>query len=304
MSARSVNCNLNHNQFCFVCARYLFSLNVRSVDTVAFLKGYKDRFRIDASARNKLWSPDFCCGSCYNTMIDSKRKNNFESPVIWNEPQNHPNDCFFCKSKVSDGGNIRKAGSVTYPTGTSVILAVQKASPTDGARSVSPAAVDFSNIPRFVDDRSRSPTERARSISPAVVDFSNIPRFVDDPMDFGEPSTASTIFNEPMPSTSLQAHAQEQAEAGANPAVPHVEPTDDVLSGVSMLTTSSHSVWTPPKYHRDLQPPKPTVKSPKLTQAVLNDMVRGLSLPKDAAELLASRQKQLLKEFQPTISNG
>lgn len=272
MSATSENCKVDHDLFCFVCGRYMFNLVTKSIEGTVFSDGYKDKFGLDASQRNVLWSPKRCCGNCYSAVVIRDRSTKYANPTIWNEPQNHPSDCFFCKFKFEKkGANARKTGSVQYPKGTSVVMATLKTTTPaipETTRSVSPP-----NQPRPLEAGSEE------------MDSQNIAMFEDDP-----PQQAMDI-NDAQPSTS---HEEQADTARAS-----VQTVDTARA--SIQTVDSHDFWQPPRYYPEF---RPQYISPKLTQTILNDNVRDLNLPKLFAELYASRQVQLLKQFTPNVVKG
>ena len=68
--------------------------------------------------QDKSWAPHMVCISCVGGLKkwkDGKSKNfKFGVPMLWSEPQNHPNDCYFCIAKMK-GFNGHKKKMWHYP---------------------------------------------------------------------------------------------------------------------------------------------------------------------------------------------
>lgn len=220
------NCTNKHDKFCFVCGDYLFNSKVRSISSDFFVKSYKEIFKIDPNNRNIEWSPSVCCMNCNRRLLDKQKTCKYSSPMLWNEPVNHPIDCYFCNTEVPFGmTKYRGASLVVYPNVNSVVKPVLAAG------------------------------VRAQDTSDHEDDAEN--EFSTEPNDDIEMGNAD-------------------------------EPTSEVYTEeISVLnpptsTVSSGSEFLPPNTAKK-------IKILHLTQPILNDIVRDLDLPKDKAELLASR---------------
>ena len=67
--------------------------------------------------QDKHWAPHIVCRPCVETLrawTHGKKKMRFGIPMVWHEPQNHLNDCYFCIVKLS-GTNAKKKHCITYP---------------------------------------------------------------------------------------------------------------------------------------------------------------------------------------------
>lgn len=275
-----LQCIHHPNLFCFVCAQYLYNkFAINNIDRAEnFLKAYKAKFNLDATTRNVIWSPNKCCGKCYVGLTNSDREIKLSSPAIWNVPSNHPADCFFCNFELKLGARKNEPQTVTRET--SVAMPV-----------VNPNAAFF-----IVDDHEQSPEEwqsEEATVSPQVFNpdtlkvYESLEEVVpDELMDLDEPTFES--------SGAYMLRPRDQNVAGTSREV-------DLSSEFTHFTRTSISDWQEQQPEKKSHEPKPPVK---LTQFVLNDIVRDLGLSKDAAQLLASRQVQLMKEFCPEISKG
>lgn len=174
-----------------------------------------------------------CCTNCSRRLNDKQKTCKYSSPMLWNEPVNHPVDCYFCNTEVPFGmTKYRGASLVVYPNVNSVIKPVLAA----GVR-----AQDTSD---HEDD--------AENADDAENEFATEPNDDIEMENVDEPPISEVYTGE---------------TSALNP------PTSTVSSGSEFLPPN-----TPKK-----------IKTLHLTQPILNDIVRDLDLPKDKAELLASR---------------
>lgn len=118
-----INCIKNHDDFCFVCGNFIFmqknrpdqkAVKTYSVDGPKFVEAYKNHFNRDPLERNVEWSPKVVCPTCYSKLTVRTSRINIESPMEWLVPEDHPNDCYFCKTIVPLGTNKRKMDQITY----------------------------------------------------------------------------------------------------------------------------------------------------------------------------------------------
>lgn len=86
-----------------------------AINAPKFIEGYKKHFNRDPLQRNENWSPKVSCISCYKKLTKPNSTTiNILSPMEWNEPVNHPNDCYFCKIEVPIGINKMKREMIGY----------------------------------------------------------------------------------------------------------------------------------------------------------------------------------------------
>ena len=82
-------------------------------------KTYFDHFQIEMKALDKPWVPNIVCKVCSEHLrqwtVGKHHHLKFSAPMIWAEPKNHFNDCYFCAVELH-GINKRK---MTYPDLTS-----------------------------------------------------------------------------------------------------------------------------------------------------------------------------------------
>ena len=78
--------------------------------------------------QDKEWSPHIVCQKCFMNLNNWSR-NKLESlpfgiPMIWREPTNHIDDCYFCMVKTL-GFNQKNKSRIQYPSIPSAIRPVQ-----------------------------------------------------------------------------------------------------------------------------------------------------------------------------------
>lgn len=122
MSSVQVNCNVDHNEFCFVCGFWFSCEKKRIISTHKFMEAYKKQFNCDVADRNVQWSPSVCCNNCHRRLQDEQKPIKYSSPVIWSEPKNHPEDCYFCKTVIPVGRNKNRPRWVKYPDPSTVSI--------------------------------------------------------------------------------------------------------------------------------------------------------------------------------------
>ena len=123
MASRS--CVNDPNSFCFVCGEYTFKQNRRDIDA-NISKWYYSYFRMKLGDQDKPWAPHIVCQRCKNDMFkwskNQKKSLRFGIPMIWREPTNHSEDCYFCLVDVY-GYNHKNRNKIVYPS--SLITAIR-----------------------------------------------------------------------------------------------------------------------------------------------------------------------------------
>ncbi|GFX80346.1 uncharacterized protein TNCV_3930991 [Trichonephila clavipes] len=69
--------------------------------------------------QDKSWAPHVVCSVCVEELrqwFKGKKKSfHFAVPMIWREPKNHRDDCYFCSCSVQ-GFNLKNREDISYPT--------------------------------------------------------------------------------------------------------------------------------------------------------------------------------------------
>lgn len=116
-SSRRV-CINDRNSFCFICGEYMFQENRLNV-TSFVNEAYKNYFGHPMEMKNKPWIPQKVCKTCveFLRLWTNKKRNKFryETAMIWIEPVNHHDDCYFCMVKIT-GINRKNRGKWEYPS--------------------------------------------------------------------------------------------------------------------------------------------------------------------------------------------
>ncbi|GFT77789.1 uncharacterized protein TNCV_8051 [Trichonephila clavipes] len=82
-------------------------------------KVYFAYFGIKLGDQDKSWAPHVVCSVCVEELrqwFQGKKKSfHFAVPMIWREPKNHSDDCYFCSGSVQ-GFNLKNMKGISYPT--------------------------------------------------------------------------------------------------------------------------------------------------------------------------------------------
>ncbi|EFA13536.1 hypothetical protein TcasGA2_TC005054 [Tribolium castaneum] len=114
MSSSRRSCLNNPNSFCYVCGEYTLK-KFRKPISEFVQNAYFAYFNLEIKDIDKTWTPNNVCKMCTEHLrqwINGQRSHlKCSVPMIWKEPKNHYNDCYFCLVKVH-GINPKK---MTYP---------------------------------------------------------------------------------------------------------------------------------------------------------------------------------------------
>lgn len=118
----SVQCNNDHDDFCYMCGHYVFhmkrqtTIRVRryKVDAPKLVEEYRKTFNQDSLQRSEDWSPSEVCLKCYHELTVPGRPKRILAPMEWIEPENHPHDRFFCRTVIPIGINKRRKDLIQY----------------------------------------------------------------------------------------------------------------------------------------------------------------------------------------------
>lgn len=104
MSSSRRSC-INHSDvFCYICGEYTFKENRKSV-TDFIKRAYHGYFGIRLGDQEKSWAPHIVCKTCTEHLrqwTTGKRKSlKFGIPMVWREPTNHIDDCYFCLVNIT-----------------------------------------------------------------------------------------------------------------------------------------------------------------------------------------------------------
>ena len=92
------------NSFCYICGEFVIKKNQRNI-TEFVKKVYFSYFKIKLGDQQKSWAPHKVCYVCVEDLRKWSKKEKkafrFSIPMIWKEPKNHSDDCYFCSIDVT-----------------------------------------------------------------------------------------------------------------------------------------------------------------------------------------------------------
>lgn len=80
-------------------------------------------FNVRLGDQDKSWAPHKVQAQCGQWSKGTRKNLAFGIPIIWREPKNHVDDCYFCLVKTS-GYNKKNNHKITYPSLDSAIRPV------------------------------------------------------------------------------------------------------------------------------------------------------------------------------------
>ena len=104
MSTKRRQYRNNPDVFCYICGEYMMAkhrFNVRDFTK----RAYETYFGMKLGIQGKSWAPHKVCKHCTETLQVSLMRSG--APMVWREPKNHHDDCYFCIVDMS-GWNQRK----------------------------------------------------------------------------------------------------------------------------------------------------------------------------------------------------
>lgn len=115
MSSSRRKCRYNPDIFCYICGVYITTKQTRNITD--FVKEvYTAYFGLQIEKLDKSWVPHKVCKSCVESLRLWKKGErsglDFGIPMIWMEPKNHFDDCYFC---VVDVKGFNRNKTWKYP---------------------------------------------------------------------------------------------------------------------------------------------------------------------------------------------
>lgn len=124
MSSRG--CKNSANSFCYICGKFVIKKHQRNI-TDFVEKVYLAYFGTKLGDQDKSWAPHKVCYVCVEDLRKWSKKEKkhfkFAVPMIWREPRNHSDDCYFCSVDIS-GHNSKNKKVISYPNLPSAIQPV------------------------------------------------------------------------------------------------------------------------------------------------------------------------------------
>ena len=155
-SKRRKCCN-DPDIFCYICG--CFTLPPQRCNTNSFIKKiYLAYFGVPLGDQDKSWVPHQVCTTCVKTLRSwSQGKNaklKFGVPMVWREPKNHVDDCYFCLINVK-GFNKKNKQHLQYPNIHSAMRPIPHSDKV-------PVPI-FTKLPDIDEDQLRSSTSSTNS---------------------------------------------------------------------------------------------------------------------------------------------
>ena len=106
----SRGCVNSPDSFCYICGELVVKKQLRKItDFVG--KVYFAYFGVRVGEQDKSWASHRVCSSCVEGLrmwFKGKVKSfRFGVPMIWREPRDHSDDCYFCSCNIQ-GYNLKK----------------------------------------------------------------------------------------------------------------------------------------------------------------------------------------------------
>ena len=113
----SRGCVNSSESFCYFCGEFVVKKQQRNI-TDFVEKVYFAYFGVKIGDQDKSWALHGVCLGCverFRMWSKGKVKSfRFGVPMIWREPQNHSDDCYFCSCNVQ-GYSIKIKKQISYP---------------------------------------------------------------------------------------------------------------------------------------------------------------------------------------------
>ena len=105
------------NSFCYVFGGFTTVAQRRTIISRLRTANFH-YFDCKIGDNDKSWSPHICCKTCYNWQNawfnGKKAAFSFAVPMVWREPWNHADDCYFCLTN-NTGFNASSRKKIKYP---------------------------------------------------------------------------------------------------------------------------------------------------------------------------------------------
>lgn len=126
MSSSRRFCVNSPNVFCYVCGEYTLPENRKNI-TNFVERAYMAYFGVKLGDQDKYWAPHSICKQCTEHMRQwtkgTRKSMRFAVPMVWREPKNHLDDCYFCALNLK-GINRKNRQTLVYPNLASAIRPV------------------------------------------------------------------------------------------------------------------------------------------------------------------------------------
>jgi hypothetical protein len=110
-------CKNDADVFCYICGSFVITKQRQNI--TSFVKQvYYAYFGVKLGDQDKSWAPHTVCRYCVESLRlwsrGRKKAMSFAIPMVWREPKNHDDDCYFCSIHVK-GYNQTSKTKIQYP---------------------------------------------------------------------------------------------------------------------------------------------------------------------------------------------
>ena len=117
----------NLDVFCYICGEFTKLFDKKKIDGL-FDSLHHACFGIKLGDQGQFWASHIVCKPAPRIFFSFNGKRNslkFRVPMIWHEPQNNHNDCYFCAfDLVGLNKRTKKSTKFSYPSLKSAIFPV------------------------------------------------------------------------------------------------------------------------------------------------------------------------------------
>lgn len=121
---------INHpDTFCYICGEFTTRKQRRPISKRLKIS-YGMYFKCQLGDQDKKWAPHITCTRCNSKLTQWLNGKNehlpFAIPMVWREPKNHVDDCYFCLTNVN-GFSSKNKKHIEYPNVPSAIRPIPHA---------------------------------------------------------------------------------------------------------------------------------------------------------------------------------
>ena len=110
-------CYNNPNKFCYICGRFMFKGDERSITPRVKTLNYA-YFKMKLGDEDKIFAPHKICAKCLSNLslwsVGKLKRMAFSTPMSWRDQKDHVSDCYFCLTHTAQFTR-RTANSIIYP---------------------------------------------------------------------------------------------------------------------------------------------------------------------------------------------
>lgn len=105
------SCKNKLSSFCFICSKAVLKSQRKPLSKL-IRKTYELYFGSKVRDQHKVWALLICCSSCSRTwegwLKGTDTSMLFGVQIVWHDPQDHRNNCYFCMTKMTGFSRFSK----------------------------------------------------------------------------------------------------------------------------------------------------------------------------------------------------